>query len=87
MVLPIPGSNPSQQKIQHERKNAFPNQKPKKHWRQHVKSTAPQHLLAYLPTSHQYLAIFYHLITLWITKLTLIQEIKYGSFSTWTGIT
>ena len=53
----------------------------------HSRAMAPRHPIAYRPTSQQYLAIFYHQILCCPTKLTLLQEIKDGSFSTWSGLT
>ena len=48
---------------------------------------APRHPIAYWSTYQQDLAIFYHQILCWPTKLTLLQAIKDGSFSTWPGLT
>ena len=53
----------------------------------HIRTMAPRHLRAYLTTSHKYLSIFYHHILCCPKKRTLIQEIKDGSFGTWTGLT
>ena len=52
----------------------------------HSISMVPQHHREYFPTSQQDLAIFYHHILWCLTKHTLIQEIKDGSFSTCPGL-
>ena len=53
----------------------------------HRRQMAPRHPRAYLPTSQKDLAVFYHQTICCPTKRTLLQEIKDGSFSTWSGLT
>ena len=57
------------------------------HLCKHSRPMAPRHPRSYRLTYQQDLAIFYHHILWCPTKRTLLQAIKYGSFSTWPGLT
>ena len=57
-----------------------------KHWCQHIKPMTPRRPRAYRPTYQQELTICYHHIFWFPKKLTLLQEINDGSFTTWIGL-
>ena len=77
MAIPSSSSSPEQQTSKHSRATIMQPQKTNG-------VAAPQSIS---PTSQQDLAIFYHKILCCPTKRTLLQSIKYGSFSTWLGLT
>ena len=59
----------------------------RKHWCQHIKPVALQHTRSYHPSPQQDLDIFNLKILFCKKKLTLFQEINYGYFTTWPGLT